>query len=290
MTIRQMEILQAVATLGKMNTAAQKLYISTAAISQTIGEIEAEFGFPIFERLSRKLYITDAGQTLLQYCSEMLTLYEEMQRAVKAKSASPKLRIGASGMLGNSLMPTVIERAKAACPSAEYLVCIGEKEKLEEKLLHDELDVAIFAGKVKSTDLMATPFSRDETAVFCGRGHPLYGRTTEVPLQELIDYPFICRDTGGLRSLVEQLFLTENIMIQPQWVFNNTEAIKTAVVTNLGIAALPVCLARSDLESGALYKIPISKHFEHTLYMIHHKDKHISPVMRAFIEVLSQMG
>lgn len=290
MTIRQMEVLQAVATLGKMNTAAQTLYISTAAVSQTIGEIEAEFGFKIFERLSRKLYITDAGQTLLQYCNQMLSFYEEMQRAVKSKSVSPRLRIGAPSMLGNSLMPTIIERAKKACPSAEFIVYIGEKANLEKKLLHDELDVAIFAGKLSSADLVATPFSKDETAIFCGRGHALYGRTSVVPVQELTNYPFICRDTGGLRGLVEQLFYSENIPFQPQWVFDNTEAIKTAVTANLGIAALPVCLAKSDLESGALYKVPIARHFEHALYMVRHKDKYISPTMQSFAAVLSQLG
>ena len=79
MTIRHLNIFLAVAETGSMRTAAQQLYISQPTVSQTIRELEEHYGVALFERLSRKLYITEEGRQLLYYAHQLMHQYHTME-------------------------------------------------------------------------------------------------------------------------------------------------------------------------------------------------------------------
>lgn len=96
MTLRHLRFFVTVAKCGKMSTAAQQLFIAQSSVSQTIIELENHYGFKLFERLSRKLYITPMGEQLLTYAQHILALFDEMETQMKTRSERAGLRIGAT--------------------------------------------------------------------------------------------------------------------------------------------------------------------------------------------------
>ena len=82
MTLRSLEIFVAVVKYGKMREASKELHISQPTISQAIHELEIEYNISLFDRLSKKLYITDAGKQLYRYAKNMLSLRDEMEKGM----------------------------------------------------------------------------------------------------------------------------------------------------------------------------------------------------------------
>lgn len=93
MTIRHLKIFIAVAETGKMSTAAAQYYISQPTVSQAIKELEEHYGVLLFERISKKLYITEAGKNLFTYARMVVSQFDELEDNM-LKGFSEKLRIG----------------------------------------------------------------------------------------------------------------------------------------------------------------------------------------------------
>lgn len=83
MTIRSLEIFVKVAECGKMSEVARNMYITQSSVSQAISEIEKEYGVKLFDRISKKLYLTEAGKKLLGYGRHLLAVNEEMNDCMK---------------------------------------------------------------------------------------------------------------------------------------------------------------------------------------------------------------
>lgn len=101
MTIRDLEIFIAVAQLGKMGLAAKKLYISQPTVSHVISQIESDYNIKLFDRLSRKLYITETGREFLQYAKHIMANFEEMEHYMRRASEQMTIHVGASLTVGS---------------------------------------------------------------------------------------------------------------------------------------------------------------------------------------------
>jgi DNA-binding transcriptional LysR family regulator len=110
MNERQLRIFYEVANRLNMTEAAEFLYISQPAISQTIKELEIEYGVKFFDRIGRKLYLTGEGQTFFKYVRRILNLYDECSKSIKnVKDLNAgQLRIGASTTIGIYILTDII--------------------------------------------------------------------------------------------------------------------------------------------------------------------------------------
>lgn len=109
MTIRHLRIFIMVAESGSMTMAAKLLFISQPSVSQAIREIEENYGVKLFERLSKKLYITESGQLLLEYARHIVKSFDEMEVELKNTGKSIRLRIGATITVGTCMLPPMIQ-------------------------------------------------------------------------------------------------------------------------------------------------------------------------------------
>ena len=116
MTNRELEIFIAVAECGKMGAAAQKLYITQSSVSQSISSIEKEFGVRLFERISHNLYLTDVGETLLQYARSLSAVTKDMDAFLRSASGYRRLRVGATVTVGTCVIGSVLNTVKKEIP------------------------------------------------------------------------------------------------------------------------------------------------------------------------------
>ena len=178
MTIRHLKIFLAVAESGKMSLAAEQLFITQPSVSQAIRELEEHYQTLLFERLSKKLYITEDGKKLYVTAKQLVTQFESLEESMQKENRREKLRIGGTITLGSGILSRVVRDLRAEQPDLDIYSYMNNTLIIELKLLNMELDVGIVEGRVKSRDLVSIPLIDDMLVLACGQNHLFFGRHT----------------------------------------------------------------------------------------------------------------
>jgi DNA-binding transcriptional LysR family regulator len=286
MTIRHLKIFIEVAGTGNMSQAAEKLFITQPSVSQAIADIERYYQIRLFERFSKKLFITEAGRELLGYARHIVSLFEEMEAVALKRAEVPFLRVGATVTVGTCVIGPVLEQLKAVRPETETAVMVDNTRVIEEKLVQSELDVALVEGRIKSGELKVEPVVNDQLVLIAGRDHPFYKRK-KVQLAELDGQPFILREKGsGTRELFEERMAAEGYRLREKWVCNNSEAIKRAVMSGQGLSVISTLLVEEEIRLGKLAKIPIEGCPLHRKFsLVYHRNKYLTEPLKDFMTI-----
>ncbi len=291
MTIRTMEIFQAVARHGNMSRAAEELHIAQPTISQVIREIESEYGVALFNRIGKKLYITAEGLRLLEYVKQILSLSDRMNQDMSGITLSPSFSVGATITVGQSVLPPVLSRFEARTPNVSVSVLVDNTAVIEENLLVGKLDFAFVEGRTKHKDILSRPLMEDKLILVCHKNHPLAGRKT-VCIEDVLEYPFLVREDGsGTRELFQQELDKHKAAIRVKWTSHSFDSIFAALLQNLGVSVLSSRIAQPYVRRGELREISISdlsltRHFS----LVHHKNKYLTQPMRALIQEFNEIS
>ena len=291
MTIRHLRIFVTVCQCGSITEAARRLYIAQPSVSLAVGELEKHYKTQLFDRISRRLQITDAGRRLYEYAAGIVALYGEMEDRMGDESLGGRLSVGATITIGNRLLPGLALRFKQGNPAAALRVRVDNSDRIENLVLDGELDIGLIEGVAHQPQLRAEAFLDDGLALLCGRSHPLWEKRWVSP-EELAGYDFILREKGsGTRELFDSALLTRELALEPVWESISTHAIIVAVAEGLGVTVLPWRLAESDLAGGRLRRVPIKgMDLERKFYIITHKNKYLTGEALAFMELARQAG
>lgn len=289
MTIRHLKVFLAVAETGKMSAAADQLFIAQPSVSQAIADIEKYYNVRLFERISRKLYITPAGEQLLDYARHIVALFDEMELEMKYSAEHTTLKIGGTVTVGTTILSELVSRFEAENPPVTLTVLVDNTPVIESMILKSDLDLGIVEGEVSSEDLIQIPAVEDEMVLICGPGHPFSGRKT-VSLDELQGQYFVIREKGSrARSFFEKILDKEGVEIVEKWTCTNTEAIKNAVMGGQGLAVLSKRLVERDFEQGRLCILSIQGiRLLRNFTLIYHKNKFLSPPLKAFVQACEE--
>ena len=290
MTLRHLKIFVAVCDCGGVTRAARRLYLAQPAVSLAIHELEQYYGVPLFERLSRRLYITPEGERLLSLARQITALFGEAERTVHGDGLG-RVHIGSSVTIGTCLMPGYVRAFEERYPGTRVQVTIENSGTLEERLLQNGIDFALIEGVVHTPQIEAEPFLDDELTLVCPPGHPfaLRGRAT---LQELGNERWLLRERGsGTRELSGSALLTKGLRLEPMWESINTRSIVNAVRTGLGVSVLPAALLRQDFARGTLVRVPIEGlDLRRKFQLLRHRSKALSGAAQAFIALVRELG
>jgi len=291
LTLRNLEIFVAVCDVMNMTTAADKLFISQSAISQTISELERHYGVRLFERLSRKLYLTDAGEKLYGYAQHILGMNTDLELAMKTLGEAGSVRLGASVTIATYVLPSLITTFKRSSPALTFTVSGDNTEEIEKKLLADKVDLGLVEGELTAPSLVSTFFSDDDLTLICGTAHR-FAALSAVEPRELAGEAFIVREPGsGTRRTFEDVMATHQLPWSALWECNSTDTIKEAVRAGLGIAVLPKIAVQRELRSKTLHALPIKgMDFHRTFKIAYHKNKYLTPALTEFIRFCTDAG
>ncbi len=286
MTIRHLRVFIAVADTGKMSLAAQRLYIAQPTVSQAIAELESSYGVRLFERLSRKLYITAEGERLLDYARHIVALFDEMEEGMRRSGQRQIVRVGATITVGTCVLAPLVGRFEAENPQMRVKATIGNTAQIEEQICKSELDVGFVEGRVKSSDLAVRPVMEDELVLAAGRGHPFAGLSS-VSLPQLRGKAFVLREKGsGTRALFDAALAKEGVSIEEKWVSSNSEAIKNAVIAGQGVTVISRRLIKQEITQGTLCEIALEGvHLVRQFCLITHKNKYVSEPLQRFLDI-----
>lgn len=285
MNIRHLRIFITVADCGKMSTAAEKLFISQPSVSQAIKEIEDYYSVKLFERLSKKLYITENGELLLKYARYIVKSFDEMESDLKNVGQSISLRIGATITVGTCMLNKIISRYEKENKDITTKVVVNNTNVIEKMILNSELDIGIVEGRIDNNDIIKIPIYNDELVLVSGKNHDFYYKK-EISIKELVGQNIISREEGsGARDSFRRILDEYNIEVNLKWSSTNTEAIKNAVIAGQGLAVLSTLIIENEVKNGMLRIIPIKEiGISREICVAYHKNKFISNYLNKFIE------
>ena len=286
MTLRHMKIFVSVCKENSITLAARKLYISQPAVSNAIKELEDYYDIPLFDRISKKLYLTEAGKKIYTYALHISSLFEELETTIKNSDTSGTLNIGASITIGTHFMPDFIKKSSLMHPDVQIFVTIDSSDIIEQMILDNKLDFALIEGVIHSENIISKDFIKDELIVICDLENPLLKKET-VSVNDLSTQNFLMRErNSGTRELAESILLLHNISLTPLWESSSTEAIINGVSKGIGISILPLQLVQESIKRNQINRLEITGlEFNRQYHIIYHKNKYLTGAALAFIKL-----
>ena len=291
MTIRHLRIFNEVAESGKMSIAASKFFISQPTVSQAIKELEDYYGVLLFERLSKKLYITDKGRYLLSYSKQVVEQFGYLESKMFENSKAEKIRVGSTITVGNTIMNELLKQYEEENESVELYSYVNNTKIIEEKLLLSELDLALVEGRIKSPDLVSIPVIKDHLVLACSSSHPFASKSSFIP-QDLRNEKFVMREKGsGTRELFEQYLHKYGVMIQVSVEANCPSVIVRAILEQGCMGVISERLIEKEIANNEIIAIRNSEcTWERSFSIVYHKNKFISKHMQNFINIIHNYG
>ncbi|PWJ95524.1 DNA-binding transcriptional LysR family regulator [Oceanotoga teriensis] len=283
MTLRHLKILITVVDEGSMTNAAKKLFITQPSISQAIIELEKYYEIKIFERLSKKLYITSNGKKLLSYARHIISMFDEMEETIKKEKEKNLLKIGASVTIGTCILSNISKKFIQKHPKTSIKSKIANTSIIEKLILKNDLDFGLTEGPIHNQDIIYKPFMEDKLIAICGKNNPLK-KEKDINIEILSKQPLILREVGsGTRELFEIKMKEKNLPLNIVWECNNSEAIKNAVISDIGISVISEKAVMKELSEKSLFKINIKNiNLNRKFNIIYHKNKYISENIQEF--------
>lgn len=286
-TIRHLRIFIEVVDCGKMSAAADKLFISQPTVSQAIKELEEHYGMLLFERICKKLYITEKGKKLLFYARNVVKQFDDMEEKMFQANYVEKIRIGATITVGNCILSDVINSFNEINPQVEIYSYVNNTKDIEEKLLKSELDIGIVEGEVKSQDLISIPEVNDLLILACSTKHP-FAKKKVVNLSDLTSESFAMREQGsGTRELFERYMLENRMPIKIVFEGNSPASIKKAIIENQCLSVISIRLVEEEIKRGQIHVIQNIDHdWDRYFSVVYHKNKVVTNEMNSLINVV----
>lgn len=285
MTVRHMKIFKTVCECGcSVTKAAEKLNMTQPAVSLAVSELENYYGIKLFDRISRRLYLGEAGKMFLEYANIITLTFDDMEKRIRSWEKTGVVRVGASISIGAMLMPEYVKRFTAENPDTKVIVKINRSEELEALLFDNKLDFALIEGIVHDQNLVYEDFMEDRLALVAAESFPI----DTIKKEEIYAYDFLLREKGsGTREIFESTLTSVSCPLpEPAWESMSTAALINAAEAGLGVAVVPYRMAVERLKSGSIREIHIENiKFTRKYKLVYHKNKKLSTTDRKFIEI-----
>jgi DNA-binding transcriptional LysR family regulator len=261
MDFRQLEMFQAVAENSSFTVAGQQLHVAQSAISRKIKMLEQELGEQLFKRVSKRIFLTPAGETMLRYTRRV---FQELRNAAVevsdlAEMKRGTLRIGSGMTACMYLLPPVIEQFRSRYPQIDIQVVTGAADALIPQIRNSLLDIGVLTLPVNSPDLEVVPFMTEEMVVVASPKNRKLAKRRSMHAAEIAEHPMILFNSGSsTRMLLDQYF--ERVGITPRIAMESESVatIKPLVRINLGISILPLRAVQPEAKRGELHYVRIS--------------------------------
>ncbi len=289
MTLKHLKIFVAVCEHGSTTKASKALFIVQPTISHTITELEKYYSVPLFERINQRLVLTEVGKELYKKSKEILADFEEFESLAFSHGKNPRVKIGASLTLGQTLIPKFLEIIEKEKYDILPQVLIRQSTRIEREIEESNLDFGVISGNYTSPHLVGHAISHEKFVAVCHKDYIIPDKLT---FEELASYPLLIREHGSSsRDFLEKLLSDKNIKLSPMMDSSNNQAIVTAICSNLGVGFLPENYVSEYVKNKILKEIEITDVVANqTNYLIIHKNKKLNPIQKQAFNIIKSLG
>jgi len=283
-TLRQLSVFEAAARLLSYTRAAEELHLSQPAVSMQIRQLEEQAGLQLFEKLGRKLHLTEAGRELFQYSRAILHDLHEAEEVLEALKGlkTGKLNIGVASTV-NYFAPRLLAAFSQHYPGISLSLEANNRENLIHMLSANEKDLVLMGRPPEQIDLESEPFLENPLVVIAPPEHPL-AKEHDIPMQRLAEETFVIREAGsGTRAAMERFFSEQGITLKTGMQMTRNEAIKQAVRVGLGLSIVSIHSIELELETKRLVVLDVAGFpIRRQWFLVYRHGKRLSPAAGAF--------
>lgn len=287
MELSQLEVFLAVAREKRFSRAAEKLFRTQSAVSQTIRKLEDELGEALFDRSSREGILTDSGQVLYEYAEKLLNLRSEATESLAElrEVQKGKLVIAANEFTALYLLPVLAEFRRLH-PMIKITVPRALGSHIPDDVLRYSAELGVLSYEPQEASLHSVVVYLDELVFVVPPNHPL-APAQQVSIRQLGAESFVAHTVPSpYREKVLQLFKTHKTPLHMDLELPTLQAIKQFVALGNGVALIPEISAETELARGELVAIPVRElQLKRKLRLIYRKDANLSHAARAFLKV-----
>jgi DNA-binding transcriptional LysR family regulator len=289
MEVRQLQIFRVLAEELNFTRTAERVHTVQSNVTAQIKALEEELGVPLFDRLGRRVTLTDAGRRFQPFAEQALTAMEQGERAIRngAEPSGP-LRISAPESILTYRLPPVLRNFRRRFPHVDVTFRPHLDDTLAFELETGKLDLVINMCDAPSNPAhKSVRFHTERIFLLGDPSHPLTRRRTVKPA-DLAGQTLLLTEAGcGYRAKLDRVLALQNIRPGNITEFSSVEAIKQCICAGMGLALLPAIVVSRELRQNqfkALHwdgpKLDIATH------VLWHRDKWVSPAMAAFLELI----
>jgi DNA-binding transcriptional LysR family regulator len=287
MELSQLEVFLAVARERRFSRAAEKLYRTQSAVSQTIHKLEQELGEAFFDRSSRDGVLTDAGKVLYEYAEKLVNLRAEAAESLSELRAlqKGKLVIAANEFTALYLL-RVLAEFRRLHPMIKITVERALGSRIPDDVLRYHVEFGVLSYEPQEPALHSVVVYLDQLVFVVPPKHPL-ASAREISIRQLGAESFVAHIVSSpYREKVIQLFKTHKTPLHMDLELPTLQAIKQFVAMGNGVAFVPEISVETELARGELVRISVKElQLKRKLRLIYRRDANLSHAARAFLKV-----
>jgi len=259
---RQMLAFATLARRGSFTQTAKDLFLTQSAVSHTIKALERDAGVALFDRVGKKVHLTQAGEQLLPHAERILREMQDARISLEELQnwGHGRLRVGASTTACHHILPTVLREFKQSFPKCVIKIESGDHPRQLELLRSNQVDIALtLESEANAADLEFRHLFDDELRFLVSPMHP-WAAKRRAPREEIAGETLVLYNKSSYTfRLVDQYFREEGVQLQNVIELGSMEAIKELVRIGIGAGVLAPWIAREELAKGALISVPLGK-------------------------------
>ncbi|MDP4097262.1 LysR family transcriptional regulator [Paenibacillus sp. P96] len=276
---------------GSFTRAALRLDYAQSSITAQVQALEAELGAPLFDRIGKKIMLTDAGRRLLPYAQEIAKMHALARDAVHSVAdVGGTLMIGAPESLAAFRLPAVLREYRERYPNVKISLKPGLCWELKDLVRAGQLDMAfLLQPELEDKDLHIELLVEEEMALVAPLHHAL-AELEHVEPADLREETILHTEAGcTYRALFEQHLNSHGIFPDPKLEFWSIEAIKQCVMTGLGLSLLPLVTVQNELKEGKLLRLNWDDRPQRVSTQVaYHTKKWQSPALSELLRIVSK--
>ncbi|NIA20045.1 MAG: LysR family transcriptional regulator [Xanthomonadaceae bacterium] len=293
---RHLQVFMAIWELHSFSKAAEEIHLTQPTVSGHIKSLETILGTELFNRSTRDISPTKAGELFYPYARRILNLMAQAEREMDLFIGREKgtLEIGGSTIPGEYILPPAIGRFKQDRPIIKITLKIGDTRAIVAAVAEGQLELGMVGAIIERPDIIFTACLVDDLLLVTPPDSPLAGKE-QVKMAELSNYPFIMREKGsGTRKTIEKaleeagnLLKTYNFSVIAE--MGSTEAIRQAVKAGVGCSIISRRAVQKDVELGLMGASSLPElNLKRQFYLILPKRRRISPLATEFRQFMQQ--
>jgi DNA-binding transcriptional LysR family regulator len=292
MTLEQLRIFVAVAEHEHVTQAARDLNLTQSATSAAIAALEGRYGIKLFDRIGRRIALTEAGRLFLIEAKAVLQRANAAETVLADFAGLQRgaLRLAASQTVGNYWLPSVIQRYRSRYPGIDLSLALGNTETVAV-LVHDgAADLGFIEGDIDDPVLTIRPVAEDRLMLVVAPCHP-WARNPPKSAEDFRCVSWICRERGsGTRAILEAALPALGIAREDLRIgleLPSNEAICTAVEAGAGVTIISRLVVERALAAGLLVAIAVDLP-KRNFSILRHKERYVTAASSAFVDFASE--
>lgn len=291
MEIRNLTTFVRIAEVHSFSHTAAELGYSQSAVTMQIKQLEEELGTPLFERIGRKVKLTQAGERLLPHALSILDSVREAQNvASEPRQVSGRLRIGTCESYVISVLPPVFMEMSRLCPRVEISTHTAMVPDLCDMLRQNDVDILFFLDEKIYFPEWVKVWERPEKILFVASAGSELAQEKNISIERLLAAPLYLTERGiSYRYAMEQVLAARGYELQPFLEVGNTDVITRFLLAGEGISFLPEYVVSEHIKSGRLAALDTElPEIVMWSQLVYHRNKAVTAQMEMFLDVMSR--